>query len=150
MKGAFRRARRKAGAIRQRLFESPEQAAWRRAWHLVETTPRFTPGRIKMMEYDLRYSDPQLLPAVAGHLRQADARFSAASPGRDCVASTSASPACSSAAIRMRAHRVQRSGAFALLDANLSANGAQTVERKNRAVDATGSLTFRSEGSDSG
>ena len=57
MKGTFRRARRKAGAIRRRLFESPEQAAWRRAWHRAETTPRFTPGRISMMEYDLQYSD---------------------------------------------------------------------------------------------
>ena len=55
--GTLRRARRKAGAISRRLFESPEQAAWRRAWHQAETTPRFTPGRIAMMEYDLQYSD---------------------------------------------------------------------------------------------
>src|SRR6185436_15307574 len=57
VKAAIRRARRKVGAIRRRLFESPEQAAWRRAWHQAETTPRFTPGVIRMMEYNLRYSD---------------------------------------------------------------------------------------------
>src|SRR5262245_37527479 len=57
MRGTLRRARRKAGAIRRRLFESPEAAAWRRAWHQAETTPRFTPGRIRMLDYDLQYSD---------------------------------------------------------------------------------------------
>ena len=57
MRGTIRRATRKAGAIRRRLFESPEVAAWRRAWHRAETTPRFTPGRIRMLDYDLQYSD---------------------------------------------------------------------------------------------
>ena len=55
--GTLRRARRKLGAIRRRLLEAPETRAWRRAWHRAETTPRFTPGRIRMLDYDLQYSD---------------------------------------------------------------------------------------------
>src|SRR4029077_8096895 len=40
---------------------------------------------------------------------------------------------------------------FALLDANLATNGADTVERRHLALwTSNGSLTFRSEGSDSG
>jgi hypothetical protein len=62
----------------------PETAAWRRAWHRAETTPRFTPGAIRMMDYQIRYSD--LLVSVRN--------------GR-----TSSSGACSrSAATRCRPH----------------------------------------------
>src|SRR3954465_2869054 len=57
MTGTLRRAGRKVRAIKRRLFENAETAAWRRAWHRAETTPRFSPGAIRMMEYDLRYSD---------------------------------------------------------------------------------------------
>ncbi|MFI5179368.1 MAG: hypothetical protein ACHQO8_12420, partial [Vicinamibacterales bacterium] len=57
MKGTLRRVRRKAGAIRRRLFETPEMAAWRRAWHRAEETPRFTPGTIRMLDYEIRYAD---------------------------------------------------------------------------------------------
>ena len=51
------RARRHVGALRRRLFEPPEKAAWRRACRQAETTPRFTPGTIRLMDYDAAYSD---------------------------------------------------------------------------------------------
>jgi FkbM family methyltransferase len=38
-------------------FPSPEVRAWRHACALAETTPRFTRGRVRMMGYDLEYSD---------------------------------------------------------------------------------------------
>ena len=41
-----RRAIRTLGAIRRRIFESPEKAAWRAACQQAEVTPRFAPGQI--------------------------------------------------------------------------------------------------------
>ncbi|HKB13757.1 MAG TPA: FkbM family methyltransferase [Vicinamibacterales bacterium] len=157
MKGTLRRARRKAGAIRRRLFESPEQAAWRRAWHRAETTPRFTPGRITMMEYDLQYSDllsfcPQWQDIFVK--RTLDFETTAEAPRiLDCGANIGVA----SLFFRRRypAARITAFEAdpalFAMLDANLAANRALNVDRKNVAVwTSNGSLTFRSEGSDSG
>jgi hypothetical protein len=54
MVGTYRRAVRKLGAIRRRIFERPEKAAWRPAWHKAEVTPRLTPGNNRMMGYDIR------------------------------------------------------------------------------------------------
>ena len=157
MKGTFRRARRKAGAIRRRLFESPEQAAWRRAWHRAETTPRFTPGRISMMEYDLQYSDLlSFCPQWQDIFVKRALDFATASPAPrilDCGANIGVA----SLFFRKRYPKARITAfeadpsLFALLDANLAANGAQDVERKHLAVwTAAGTLTFRSEGSDSG
>jgi len=157
MRGAFRRARRKAGAIRRRLFESPEQAAWRRAWHLAETTPRFTLGRITMMEYNFQYSDLlSFCPQWQDIFVKRALDFTAASPAPrilDCGANIGVA----SLFFRRRypGARITAFEAdpalFALLDANLDANGAATVERRNVALwTSTGRLTFCSEGSDSG
>ena len=157
MKGTFRRARRKAGAIRRRLFESPEQAAWRRAWHRAETTPRFTPGRISMMEYDLQYSDLlSFCPQWQDIFVKRALDFATVSPAPrilDCGANIGVA----SLFFRKRYPKARITAfeadpsLFALLDANLGANGAQDVERKHLAVwTAAGTLTFRSEGSDSG
>jgi FkbM family methyltransferase len=157
MNGTLRRARRKAGAIRRRLFEPPESAAWRRAWHLAETTPRFTPGRIRMMRYDLQYSDllsfcpqwedifvknalafraptdaPRILDCGA-NIGIATLYFKRAYPGARITA-VEADPAL-----------------FAMLDDNLARNGAADVERIHAALwTSTGTLVFQCEGSDSG
>jgi FkbM family methyltransferase len=157
VKGTLQRARRKAGAIRRRLFESPEQAAWRRAWHRAETTPRFTPGRITMMEYDLQYSDLlSFCPQWQDIFVKRTLDFETASPSPrilDCGANVGVA-----SLFFRRRHPNARITAFeadpalfAILDANLHVNAAQTVERRNVAVwTSDGSLTFRSEGSDSG
>jgi len=55
--GFLRRARRLAGSVRRSCFPTPEIRAWRRACRLAETTPRFTPGTIRMMDYQLEYGD---------------------------------------------------------------------------------------------
>jgi len=155
--GTLRRARRKAGAISRRLFESPEQAAWRRAWHQAETTPRFTPGRIAMMEYDLQYSDLlSFCPQWQDIFVRRTLDFTTAAP-QPRILDCGANVGVASLFFRRRyanAHITAFEAdpaLFALLDANLNANGAASVERRNVALwTANGSLTFRSEGSDSG
>jgi len=155
--GTLRRARRKAGAIGRRLFESPEQTAWRRAWHRAETTPRFTPGRITMMEYDLQYSDLlSFCPQWQDIFVRRTLDFTTVAP-RPRILDCGANVGVASLFFRRRypdAHITAFEAdpaLFALLDANLDANGAASVERRNVALwTANGSLTFRSEGSDSG
>jgi FkbM family methyltransferase len=157
MKGTYRRARRKLGAIRRRILETPEKAAWRRAWHQAEVTPRFTPGTIRMMDYDVHYSDllsfcPQwedifvkrtlafTSPSSTPRILDCGANIGIASlffcrlyPGAQIIA-FEADPAL-----------------FAILNANLRANGAGAVETRQAALwTSTGTLTFHCEGSDSG
>jgi FkbM family methyltransferase len=157
VKGTFRRARRKAGAIRRRLFESPEQSAWRRAWHRAETTPRFTPGRIAMMEYQLQYSDLlSFCPQWQDIFVKRTLDFETTSPAPrilDCGANVGVATLFFRR--RYPSARITAFEAdpilFAMLDKNLNANGAETVARQNVAVwTGNGSLAFRSEGSDSG
>src|SRR5439155_23728175 len=57
IRGTGRRALRKARSMQRQLFPSPEAAAWKRAWHQAELTPRFAPGTIRMLDYQLQYSD---------------------------------------------------------------------------------------------
>ena len=157
MKGTYRRAKRKLGAIRRRVFERPEKAAWRQAWHQAEVTPRFTPGRIRMMEYDIRYSDllsfcPQWEDIfVKGVL--AFASPSASPRILDCGANVGLAS--------LYFHRLYPSARitafeadpalFAMLDANVKMNRAETVETRQAALwTSTGTLTFQCEGSDSG
>jgi len=155
--GAYRRARRKLGAIRRRLFEPPERAAWRRAWHQAEVTPRFAPGSIRMMDYNIRYSDllsfcPQWEDIFVKR-RLAFASASAAPRILDCGANVGLA-----SLFFHRLYPQARITAFeadpallAILSTNLSANGASAVETRHAALwTSTGTLTFQCEGSDSG
>ena len=158
MKGTVRRARRKVGAIRRRLFEPPEQAAWRRAWHQAETTPRFTPGTIRMMDYDLRYSD---LLSFCFQWQDIFVKrvlaFESDSPTPPRILDCGANVGLASLFFRrlfpdarITAFEADPS-VFGMLDANLKANGADRVTARHAALwTSTGSLTFRCEGSDSG
>lgn len=157
MTGIYRRVRRKLGAIRRRFFERPEQAAWRRAWHQAEVTPRFTPGRIRMMDYDIRYSDllsfcPQWEDIFVKRTL-AFASVSAAPRILDCGANVGmASLFFHQAYPQARITAYEADPAlFEILDANLKANGAADVETRHAALwTSTGALTFQCEGSDSG
>jgi FkbM family methyltransferase len=157
VKGTLRRARRKVGAIRRRLFETPEQAAWRRAWHQAETTPRFTPGTIRMMAYDIQYSDLlSFCPQWQDIFVNRALAFESASPSPrilDCGANVGLASLFFSRlypAARITAFEADPS-LFQMLDANLKANGAAVVETRHAAIwTSTGTLTFRCEGSDSG
>ena len=57
MKGTYRRGLRSSARSAAASSRRPEKAAWRCAWHQAEVTPRFTPGTIRMMDLDVRYSD---------------------------------------------------------------------------------------------
>lgn len=157
MKGTYRRAIRKLGAIRRRIFERPEKAAWRRAWHKAEVTPRFTPGKIRMMDYDVRYSDLlTFCPQWEDIFVKRTLAFTSASPAPrilDCGANVGLA-----SLFFRRLYPQARITAFeadpalcAILKTNLQANGASEVETRHAALwTSTGSLTFQCEGSDSG
>src|SRR3954462_7568786 len=53
----LRLARRGAGAVYRQLFPTPEIAAWHHAEDRARAVPRFTPGSIRMLEYELQYAD---------------------------------------------------------------------------------------------
>jgi FkbM family methyltransferase len=153
----LRRARRQLGAIRRRLFESSEKVAWRRAARLSETTPRFRPGTIRMGDYHLQYSDllslcPQWLEIFVH--RALDFETTSASPRiLDCGANVGLASLFFKRrypAARVTAYEADPA-LFAILQANLNANGASDVEAMHAAVwTSAGQLTFRCEGSDSG
>ena len=150
-------ARRTLGAIRRRIFERPEKAAWRQACHLADTTPRFTPGRIRLMDYDLGYADLlTLCPQWDDIFVKGTLAFGSASPAPrilDCGANVGLA-----SLFFRRLYPEARITAFeadpalfAILDGNLQANGAGTVDTRHAAVwTSAGSLTFHCEGSDSG
>lgn len=132
-------------------------AAWRRAWHRAETTPRFTPGVIRMLDYELRYSDllsfcPQWQDIFVK--RALDFRCTTAAPRiLDCGANVGLASLYFKRlhpGARITAYEADPS-LFAMLDANLARNGAADVERVHAALwTSTGTLTFQCEGSDSG
>ena len=150
-------ARRTLGAIRRRIFESPEKAAWRTACRQAEVTPRFTPGRIRLMDLDVRYADLlTLCPQWDDLFVKRTLAFTTPSPAPrilDCGANIGLASVCF-----LRAHPKARITAFeadpALFDIltdNLRANGAAAVETRHAALwTSTGTVTFHCEGSDSG
>jgi FkbM family methyltransferase len=157
MTGTYRRAIRKLGAIRRRVFERPEKAAWRSAWHQAEVTPRFTPGHIRMMNFDLRYSDLlTFCPQWDDIFVKRTLAFRSASPAPrilDCGANVGlASLFFRQLYPQARITAFEADPAlFAILGANLTANGADSVEIRHVALwTSTGTLTFQCEGSDSG
>jgi FkbM family methyltransferase len=157
MNGTLRRVRRKADAIRRRLFETPERAAWRRGWHQAEVTPRFTPGSIRMLDYTLRYSDLLSLCIQWQDIfvkRVLDFRCATDTPRvLDCGANVGLASLFFRRAYPnalVTAYEADPA-LFAMLDANLASNGGADVERVHAALwTSTGSLRFQSEGSDSG
>ena len=157
MIGTYRRAVRKLGAIRRRVFERPEKAAWRRAWHQAEVTPRFTPGTIRMMDYAVRYSDLlTFCPQWEDIFVKRVLAFTSASPAPrilDCGANVGlASLFFRRLYPQARITAYEPDPAlFAILNANLHANGARDIDTHNVALwTANGSLVFQCVGSDAG
>ena len=157
MTSALRNARRLAGAVRRRMFPTPELAAWYHATNLAQTTPRFTPGRIRMMNYDLQYPDlrsfcPQWHDIfVLGAL---EFQPSSQAPRiLDCGANVGlASLFFKQRFPRARVTAYEADPALVeLLRANVAGNGADDVETIHAALwTSTGEIAFRCEGSDSG
>jgi FkbM family methyltransferase len=154
---ATSRAIRTLGAIRRRIFESPEKAAWRTACQRAEVTPRFTPGQIALMDLELRYADLlTLCPQWDDIFVKRTLAFTSATPSPrilDCGANIGLA-----SLFFRRLYPDARITAFeadpalfAILDANLRANGVASVEARQVALwTSTGTVTFQCEGSDSG
>jgi FkbM family methyltransferase len=149
--------RRGARAAYRQLFPSPEVAASRRAFERARAVPRFTPGSIRMLDYELQYAD--LLSFcwewndifVDGSLEyRAD---SAAPRILDCganvgLASLFFKRLCPSA--RITAYEADPA-LCKILRANLDAHRAADVETVHAALwTADGRVPFRADGSDSG
>ena len=152
-----RGAIRTLGAIRRRIFESPEKAAWRAACRQANVTPRFTPGQIKLMDLDVRYNDLLTLCPQWDDIFVKRALAFAASSATPRILDCGANIGLASLFFR-RAYPRARITAFeadptlfALLEANLRANGASDVNPRHAAVwTSSGTLTFQCEGADSG
>ena len=157
MTAVVRRLRRRAAMTRRWLLPSPERSAWRRAWHLAETTPRFTPGRIRMLDYDLQYADLlSFCPQWEDIFVKRTLEFQSATQAPrilDCGANVGLASLYYKRrypSARITAYEADPA-IFAMLDANLRVNGADDVERIHAAVwTRTGDVSFRCEGSDSG
>jgi FkbM family methyltransferase len=153
----FRLARRGAGAVYRQLFPTPEIAAWRHAQQRAGAKPRYTPGSIRMLDYELQYSDllsfcPQwhdifIDGALEFHTDAAAPRI------LDCGGNVGLASLFFKhrfPAARITAYEADPA-LFAILKANLAANHAADVETVHAALWTTnGRLTFRAEGSDSG
>ncbi len=152
-----RRAIRTLGAIRRRIFESPDKRAWRQACQQAEVTPRFTPGDITLTDLRIRYADLlTLCPQWEDLFVKRALAFVSPSPAPrilDCGANIGLA-----SLFFRRLYPDARITAFEadpalfqILSANLAGNGAQDVETRHAAVwTSTGTLTFQCEGSDSG
>jgi FkbM family methyltransferase len=154
---ARRTALRTLGAIRRRIFEPPEEAAWRFACEQAAVTPRFTAGTLRLMDLDIAYADLlTLCPQWHDIFVKRTLAFTnaMASPRiLDCGANVGLA-----SLFFRRAYPQARITAFeadpalhAILSANLRANGASDIESRHAALwTSTGTLTFHCEGSDSG
>jgi FkbM family methyltransferase len=156
IRGTGRRAIRKAAAIRRRLFPSPAAAAWKRAWHQAELTPRFAPGVIQMLGYRLRYSDLLTLCIQWQDIfvkRCLDFQAATDAPRiLDCGANVGLASLYFKQLYpyaRITAYEADPSLA-AMAQANLETNGAETEVVHAALWTSNGELTFRCEGSDSG
>jgi len=149
--------RRAAGAAYRQLFPTPEFAAWRHADQLAGTIPRHTAGSIRMLDYELQYSDLlSFCPQWHDIFVQGALEFLAPSPSPrilDCGANVGLASLFFKRrypAARITAYEADPA-LFAIASANVSANGAPDVEMVNAAVwTSAGRVTFRAEGTDSG
>jgi FkbM family methyltransferase len=157
MNPTVRKARRVAGMVKRELFPRPEVAAWQHAWALAQSTPRFTPGEIQLMDYRIKYLDlMSVCPGFHDIFVQDAVDFHSASPAPrilDCGANIG----LASLFFRRR-YPQARITAYeadpalcALLAENLRANRAPDVEVVNAALwTTTGEIAFQCEGGDSG
>src|SRR5207253_2597643 len=121
-------------------FPSAETAAWRRAWHLAEMTPRFTPGTIRMLHYDLQYSDLlTLCPQWQDIFVRRVLDFEAATPAPrilDCGANVGLASLFFKRrypSARVTAYEADPA-LFAMLQRNMRVNGAADVDARHAAL----------------
>lgn len=149
--------RRAAGAVYRQLFPTPEVAAWRHAEQCARATARFTPGSIRLLDYELRYSDLlSLCPQWHDIFIDGALEFRAPSAAPrilDCGGNVGLASLFFKRrfpAARITAYEADPA-LFAIMKANLAANGASDVETVQAALwTANGRVAFQAEGSDSG
>jgi FkbM family methyltransferase len=151
------RVRDGAGAIKRWAFPRPEVAAWRKACRQAEAIPRFTPGRIQLMGYDLQYVDLlTLCPQWDGLFVKQMLKFKARQPAPrilDCGANIGLATLYFKRSYpRAKVTAFEADPAIhAVLRANLQQNGAADVEAVSAAIwTEAGEIAFRCEGADSG
>jgi FkbM family methyltransferase len=153
----FRLMRRGAGAAHRQLFPSPEVAALRRAQECARAMPRFTPGSIRMLDYQLQYADLlSLCPQWHDIFIDGALEFRSDSDAPrilDCGSNVGLASLFFKRrfpAARITAYEADPA-LFAILNANLVTNGAADVETVHAALwTANGHVAFHAEGSDSG
>jgi FkbM family methyltransferase len=153
----YRRGRRLAGKARRHLFPGPELAAWIKASRAAEGVPRFTRGRIRLLDYDLEYVDlltlcPQWHDLFVKETFQVELGTEAPRV-LDCGANVGlASLYFKKRYPRARITAFEADPAIAeVLRGNLRRNGCADVEVVEAAVwTSDGSVQFRREGADSG
>jgi FkbM family methyltransferase len=157
MNATLKFARRAAGAIYRQFNPTPEVAAWRRAAALAASTPRHTPGHIRLLEYDIEYADLlTFCPQFHEIFVQRGLAFQTTSATPrilDCGSNIGAA-----SLYFKRAYPGARITAYeadpdlcAMTKRNLERNGAADVEVVQAALwTSNGHVTFRAEGSDSG
>lgn len=149
--------RRFLGELKRWVLPSPEVKAWRRAVRRSASVPRYTPGRIRLLDYELEYTDlctvcpqwndlfvrgaygvrctsdaPRILD-LGANIGLASLYFKKRYPGA-----------------RITAYEADP-GICDVLRRNLRANGAGDVEVVNKAVwISDGDVSFDREGADSG
>lgn len=149
--------RRLASGVRRRFWPPPEVAARRAIVDAASRQPRYTPGRLRLLDFDLEYPDAcSLEPQWNDLFVRHTLRFTPSSPSPrvlDCGANIG----LASLAI-LRCFPSARITAFeadptlaAMLRRNLAANGAGAVDVIAAAVwSSSGVLRFRADGADSG
>jgi FkbM family methyltransferase len=151
------RLRRAAGIAKRWLLPPAEVAAWHRACRQAETVPRFTPGRIQLMHYDVRYADLLTLCPQWHDLFVREAlRFESRQPAPrilDCGANIGLATLYFKRLYpqaRVTAYEADPA-LHALLAENVRRNGAADVNVVHAAVwTENGTVDFRCEGADSG
>jgi FkbM family methyltransferase len=154
---ALRGLRRSAGSLKRWAFPAPELAAWKRACREAERVPRFTPGRIRLMGYDLGYVDLLTLCPQWHDLFVSQALKFEAVHSAPRIIDGGANIGLASLYFK-RLYPAARITAFeadpaihAVLADNLRRNGAGDVEAVQAALwTSPGEIDFRCEGADSG
>ncbi len=153
----LRGLRRAAASLKSWAFPAPELAAWKRACREAERVPRFTPGRIRLMGYDLGYVDLlSLCPQWYDLFVSQSLRFEAVNPAPRII-DGGANIGLASLYFK-RLYPAARITAFeadpaihAVLADNLRRNGAGDIEAVHAALwTQHGEIDFRCEGADSG
>lgn len=151
------RVRRAAGVAKRWLLPPPEVAAWRHACRQAEVVPRFTAGHIRLMDYDLRYTDLlSVCPQWEDLFVHQTLRFVARRPAPrilDCGANLGLATLYFKRLYpqaRITAYEADPA-LYAVLAENLQRNGAPDVHAVHSAVwTHNGTINFRCEGADSG